>query len=125
MLEKARTAALIDEIPVLAVLGAASEEGLIVRDASELRVKETDRIATIAENFKRMGLTIQLHEDGFEVPGRQQFHAAELDSFGDHRIAMAFSVAALAADGPCTILGADAASVSFPEFFDTLQRVAE
>ncbi len=125
ILEKARTAALIDEIPVLAVLGAASEEGLIVRDASELRVKETDRIATIAENFKRMGLTIHLQQDGFEVPGRQQFHAAELDSFGDHRIAMAFSIAALAADGPCTILGADAASVSFPEFFDTLQRVAE
>jgi 3-phosphoshikimate 1-carboxyvinyltransferase len=125
VLEKARTAALIDEIPVLAVLGAASEEGLIVRDASELRIKETDRIATIAENFKRMGLAIQLHQDGFEVPGRQQFHAAEVDSFGDHRIAMAFSIAALAADGPCTILGADAASVSFPEFFDTLQRVAE
>ncbi len=125
VLEKARTAALIDEIPVLAVLGAASEEGLIVRDASELRVKETDRIATIAENFQRMGLEIHLQQDGFEIPGRQQFHAAEIDSFGDHRIAMAFSVAALAADGPCTILGADAASVSFPEFFDTLQRVAE
>jgi 3-phosphoshikimate 1-carboxyvinyltransferase len=125
VLEKARTAALIDEIPVLAVLGAASEEGLIVRDASELRLKETDRIATIAENFRRMGLKIELSKDGFEVPGRQQFHAAELDSFGDHRIAMAFSVAALAADGPSTVLDADAASVSFPEFFDTLQRVAE
>jgi len=125
VLEKARTAALIDEIPVLAVLGAASEEGLIVRDASELRIKETDRIATIAENFQRMGLDIRVHEDGFEVPGRQRFHASELDSFGDHRIAMAFSVAALAADGPCTILGAESASVSFPEFFDTLQRVAE
>jgi 3-phosphoshikimate 1-carboxyvinyltransferase len=125
LLEKARAAALIDEIPVLAVLGAASEEGLVVRDASELRVKETDRIATIAENFKRMGLAITVREDGFEVPGRQSFHAAELDSFGDHRIAMAFSVAALAADGPCTILDAGAASVSFPEFFATLQRVAE
>jgi len=125
VLEKARTAALIDEIPVLAVLGAASEEGLIVRDASELRVKETDRIATIAENFRRMGLAIELSQDGFEVPGKQQFHAAKVDSFGDHRIAMAFSIAALAADGPCTILGADAASVSFPEFFDTLQRVTE
>jgi 3-phosphoshikimate 1-carboxyvinyltransferase len=123
VLEKARTAALIDEIPVLAVLGAASEEGLIVRDASELRVKETDRIATIAENFRRMGLKIEVREDGFEVPGRQKFHAAELDSFGDHRIAMAFSIAALAADGPCVIDGAEAASVSFPEFFATLQRV--
>jgi 3-phosphoshikimate 1-carboxyvinyltransferase len=125
LLQKDRTAALIDEIPVLAVLGAASDEGLVVRDAAELRVKETDRIATIAENFRRMGLAIQLREDGFEVPGQQTFHAAELDSFGDHRIAMAFSVAALAADGPCTLLGADAASVSFPEFFDTLQRVTE
>jgi 3-phosphoshikimate 1-carboxyvinyltransferase len=125
LLEKARAAALIDEIPVLAVLGAASDEGLVVRDASELRVKETDRIATIAENFKRMGLAITVREDGFEIPGRQSFHAAELDSFGDHRIAMAFSVAALAADGPCTILDSGAASVSFPEFFDTLQRVAE
>lgn len=123
VLEKARTAALIDEIPVLAVLGAASEQGLIVRDASELRIKETDRIATIAENFKRMGLKMEVHPDGFEVPGKQRFHAAEIDSFGDHRIAMAFSIAALAADGPCTIVGADAASVSFPEFFDTLQRV--
>jgi 3-phosphoshikimate 1-carboxyvinyltransferase len=125
VMEKGRTAALIDEIPALAVLGAASEEGLIVRDASELRVKETDRIATVAENFRRMGLQIELREDGFQVPGRQAFHAAELDSFGDHRIAMAFSVAALAADGPSVMNGAEAASVSFPEFFDTLQRVAE
>jgi 3-phosphoshikimate 1-carboxyvinyltransferase len=122
-IEGALTAALIDEIPALAVLGAASEEGLSVRDARELRVKETDRIATIAENFARMGLRIDVQPDGFDVPGRQQFHAAELDSFGDHRIAMAFSVAALAADGPCTILGADAASVSFPEFFETLTAI--
>jgi 3-phosphoshikimate 1-carboxyvinyltransferase len=124
VLEKARTAALIDEIPVLAVLGAASEEGLIVRDAAELRVKETDRIATIADNFRRMGLVIEVREDGFEVPGRQQFHAAEMDSFGDHRIAMAFSVAALAADGECVMEGAEAARVSFPGFFDTLHRAA-
>lgn len=125
VLEKAQTAALIDEIPVLAVLGAASDEGLLVRDAAELRVKETDRIATIAENCRRMGITIDVREDGFEIPGKQQFHAAELDSFGDHRIAMAFSVAALAASGPCTMEHADAAKVSFPEFFDTLRRIAE
>jgi 3-phosphoshikimate 1-carboxyvinyltransferase len=98
---------------------------LIVRDAGELRVKETDRIATIADNFRRMGLVITVTEDGFEVPGRQRFRAAELDSFGDHRIAMAFSVAALAADGPSNIEGAEAARVSFPEFFDTLHRIAE
>ena len=125
LLEKARTAALIDEIPVLAILGAASEDGLIVRDAAELRVKETDRIQTIADNFERMGLAIEIHPDGFQVPGGQRFHAAELDSFGDHRIAMAFSIAALAADGPCIIEGSEAASVSFPEFFDTLHRVTE
>jgi 3-phosphoshikimate 1-carboxyvinyltransferase len=124
VLEKARTAALIDEIPVLAILGAASEDGLTVRDASELRVKETDRIATIAENFRRMGLSIEIKEDGFQVPGRQRFRAAELDSFGDHRIAMAFSIAALAADGASIVEGAEAASVSFPEFFDTLHRIA-
>ncbi len=125
VLEKAQTAALIDEIPVLAVLGAASEEGLVVRDAAELRVKETDRIATVAENCRRMGIAITVREDGFEIPGRQAFHAAELDSFGDHRIAMAFAVAALAADGPCTVQNADAASVSFPEFFESLRGVAE
>jgi len=124
LLEKEMTAALIDEIPVLAVLGAASEEGLEVRDARELRVKETDRIATIAENLGRMGVKVDVTEDGFKVPGKQQFQAATLDSFGDHRIAMAFSVAALRANGPCTIQNAEAASVSFPEFFSTLRLIA-
>jgi 3-phosphoshikimate 1-carboxyvinyltransferase len=124
LLEGAHTAALIDEIPVLAVLGAASEEGMIVRDAAELRVKETDRIATIAQNFASMGLSIEVRPDGFSIPGKQRFRAAELDSHGDHRIAMAFSVAALAADGPCVIKGSEAAAVSFPEFFDILRRVA-
>jgi 3-phosphoshikimate 1-carboxyvinyltransferase len=123
-IDGALAAALIDEIPVLAVLGAMSEEGLSVHDASELRIKETDRIATIEENFRRMGVSIETRPDGFDVPGRQQFHAAELSSFGDHRIAMAFAVAALAADGPCSIQDADAASVSFPDFFGTLQRIA-
>jgi len=123
-IDGALAASVIDEIPVLAVLGAVSEDGLSVHDAAELRVKETDRIATIAENFKRMGLSIDVRPDGFDVPGRQQFHAAELNSFGDHRIAMAFSIAALAADGPCVMEDASAASVSFPGFFATLQRIA-
>ncbi len=124
VMEGAMTAALIDEIPALAVLGAASEHGLTVRDASELRVKETDRIATIEANFRRMGVAIETAPDGFHVPGRQKFHAAELDSQGDHRIAMAFAVAALAADGPCVIHGSGAAGVSFPEFFSTLRDIA-
>ena len=117
------TAALIDEIPALAVLGAASSNGLTVRDAGELRVKETDRIATIEAGFRQMGVKIETNPEGFHVPGRQRFHAAEIDSAGDHRIAMAFAVAALAADGPCTIDGAESASVSFPEFFDTLRQI--
>jgi 3-phosphoshikimate 1-carboxyvinyltransferase len=123
VLQGAMTAALIDEIPVLAVLGAVSENGLTVSDAAELRVKETDRIATIAENMRRMGVNIEIRSDGFHMPGKQQFRAATLDSFGDHRIAMAFSIAALAADGECIIEGAEAASVSFPEFYSTLRHI--
>ncbi len=124
VIEKSVTAALIDEIPVLAVLGAASEEGLTVRDARELRIKETDRIATMADNLRRMGVTVEEQPDGMMVPGRQRFKAAELDSFGDHRIAMAAAVAALAANGESTVCNAEAASVSFPEFWETLSRVA-
>jgi len=120
VIEKELTAALIDEIPVLAVLGAASEEGLVIRDAGELRVKETDRIATVAANFARMGIETEVTADGMRVPGKQTFRAASFDSFGDHRIAMAFGVAALRGDGESTIDNADAASVSFPEFWKIL-----
>jgi 3-phosphoshikimate 1-carboxyvinyltransferase len=116
------TAALIDEIPVLAVLGAATEEGLTVRDAGELRIKETDRIRTVVENLRRMGVEAEELPDGMVIPGRQKFHAAVCDSMGDHRIAMAFAIAALVADGASQIVGADAASVSFPEFWETLAR---
>ncbi len=123
-LEGAATAALIDEIPALAVLGAASDNGLKVRDAGELRVKETDRIATLAENLSRMGVAIEVQPGGFEVPGRQRFHPAALDSFGDHRIGMAFAVAALVSGGECTIDNAEAASVSFPGFYDLLRTLA-
>ena len=118
-------AALIDEIPVLAVLGATSEKGLIVRDAGELRVKETDRIATVVDNLKRMGVAAEETPDGMRVPGGQRFRAARVDSFGDHRIAMAFAIAALAADGETSIENAEAASVSFPEFYELLDSVAD
>ncbi|MGH9625518.1 MAG: 3-phosphoshikimate 1-carboxyvinyltransferase, partial [Bryobacteraceae bacterium] len=106
-------------------LGAASEEGLTVRNAGELRVKETDRIETIAQNLRAMGVEVHTTRDSIEVPGKQRFHAAELDSHGDHRIAMAFCVAALAADGECSMRDAGAASVSFPEFYSTLARIAQ
>ncbi len=125
VIEKGMTAALIDEIPVLAVLGAVSENGLTVRDAAELRVKESDRIATVAENLARMGIQIETLPDGFHVPGNQRFRPAELDSFGDHRIAMAFAVAALAAPGESLIAGAEAAGVSFPEFFRILSDITQ
>lgn len=121
VIEGSMTAAVIDEIPVLAVLGATSKNGLVIKNAEELRVKESDRIATVAENLGRMGVVARVNPDGLEIPGGCRFRSAEADSFGDHRIAMAFAVAALAADGPCTIRGAEAASVSFPEFWGTLE----
>jgi len=125
VIEGPLTAMLIDEIPALAVLGAASLNGLTVRDAGELRVKETDRIATIEGGLRQMGVKIETNPEGFHIPGRQSFHAGEIDSAGDHRIAMAFAVAALAADGPCVIEGAESAGVSFPEFFATLQQIVK
>jgi 3-phosphoshikimate 1-carboxyvinyltransferase len=124
VIEGALTAQLIDEIPVLSVLGAATEEGLVVKDAGELRVKETDRIQTVVENLRRLGVQAEETADGMVIPGKQTFRAATFDSFGDHRIAMAFAVAALRADGPSVIEDAGAASVSFPEFWSTLARIA-
>ena len=120
----ADAAALIDEIPVLAAIAPFTEDGIEVRDAKELRVKESDRIASIATNLRVMGAAVEEREDGLKIPGRQMLHGAALESFGDHRIAMAFSVAALIADGECVIEDSGAASVSFPEFFDTLHRAA-
>jgi 3-phosphoshikimate 1-carboxyvinyltransferase len=117
------TAAVIDEVPMLAVLGAVSREGLKIRNAAELRVKETDRISTVAENLRRMGATVTTHDDGIDIEGGAKLKGADLESFGDHRIAMAFTVAALAAEGPSTMANAEAASVSFPEFYDLLERV--
>jgi len=125
VIEGALTAQLIDEIPVLSVLGAATEEGLVVKDASELRVKETDRIHTVVENLRRLGVQAEETPDGMVIPGRQTFRAATFDSFGDHRIAMAFAVAALRADGASVIEDAGAASVSFPEFWNTLSRIVK
>src|ERR1700728_1888944 len=120
-IDGATTAALIDEIPILAVLGAVSEHGLTVRDPPELRVKETDRIETVSQNLRRMCIAVEASEDGLVIPGRQHFRAAEIHACGDHRIAMAFSVAALAADEPSTIQDAGAASVSLPEVYTTLR----
>ena len=115
---------LIDEIPILAVFGTQIEGGLEIREASELRVKESDRIRSVVENLRKMGAAIEEFEDGFRV-GRSNLKGARLESFGDHRIAMAFSVAALFASGETEIEDAECAAVSFPAFFETLRTVAK
>ncbi|MEO8042468.1 MAG: 3-phosphoshikimate 1-carboxyvinyltransferase [Acidobacteriota bacterium] len=114
---------LIDELPILAILGTQLESGLEVRDAGELRVKETDRIAAVVENLRRMSADVEEFDDGFRV-GKSQLKGARVDSYGDHRIAMAFSIAGLLATGGATeIDGAECVDVSFPGFFETLQNV--
>jgi 3-phosphoshikimate 1-carboxyvinyltransferase len=121
----ALAAQLIDELPVLAAIAPYTKNGVRIRDAKELRVKESDRIALVASNLRAMGAEVQEFEDGLDVPGGQILHGAEIDSGGDHRIAMAFSVAALRASSDSVIKGAEAAAISFPEFFDLLELVAE
>jgi 3-phosphoshikimate 1-carboxyvinyltransferase len=119
------TAALIDEIPVLAAIAPYTEQGIEVRDARELRVKESDRIASIATNLRAMGAEVRDREDGLSIPGGQELHGAELQSFGDHRIAMAFSIAALRAQGETLIHGSACAAISYPEFFSKLETLVE
>ena len=115
---------LIDEVPVLAVLGAFSEGGLEIRDAGELRVKESDRIASIVKNLRAMGADIEEFDDGFCVE-KSELKGGRVDSFGDHRIAMAFAVAGLAAEGETAIENAECAAVSFPVFYEVLGSLTE
>ena len=119
------SAQLIDELPVLAAIAPYTQSGIRIRDAKELRVKESDRIALVAANLRAMGAGVEEFEDGLDVPGGQALHGATIDSGGDHRIAMAFSVAALRAQGDTLIRGAESAAISFPEFFDLLERIVE
>lgn len=121
----ALAAQLIDELPVLAAIGPYTSGGIRIRDAKELRVKESDRIALVAANLRAMGAEVEEFEDGLDVPGGQTLHGATIDAGGDHRIAMAFSVAALRAEGETVIRGAESAAISFPEFFELLDAVAE
>jgi 3-phosphoshikimate 1-carboxyvinyltransferase len=117
----------IDELPMLAALGPFTEEGIEIRNAGELRVKESDRIAVLVENLRRMGATVEERPDGLKVEGRRagKLHGAEIEPHGDHRIAMAFAVAGLAAEGETVIRDADCAGVSYPAFFEDLNRLAE
>jgi 3-phosphoshikimate 1-carboxyvinyltransferase len=121
----ALAAQLIDELPVLATIAPYTSGGIRIRDAKELRVKESDRIALVTQNLRAMGAEVAEFEDGLDVPGGQTLHGATINSGTDHRIAMAFSVAALRAEGETLIQGANAAAISFPEFFDLLDRIAE
>jgi 3-phosphoshikimate 1-carboxyvinyltransferase len=117
----------IDELPMLAALGPFTEDGIEIRNAGELRVKESDRIAVLVENLRRMGATVEERPDGLKVEGRHagKLHGAEIEPHGDHRIAMAFAVAGLAAEGATVIRDADCAAVSYPAFFEDLNRLAE
>jgi 3-phosphoshikimate 1-carboxyvinyltransferase len=117
----------IDELPMLAALGPFTEEGIEIRDASELRVKESDRIAALAENLRRMGATVEERPDGLRVAGRSagKLHGAEIEPRGDHRIAMAFAGSCSAAQTPTTIRDAECAGVSYPTFYQDLTRIAE
>ena len=125
VLSSGDSAALIDEIPVLAAIAPYTEEGIEIRDAKELRVKESDRIASVATNLRAMGAEVEEREDGLKIRGKQKLHGADINSFHDHRIAMAFAIAALRAEGETTIRGADAAVISFPAFYNTLEAIVE
>jgi 3-phosphoshikimate 1-carboxyvinyltransferase len=115
---------LIDEIPALAVAAAHAEGVFTVSGAAELRVKESDRIAALAEGLGRLGVRVETRPDGLAIRGGAPLKAAVVRSHGDHRIAMALAVAALAADGESVIEGGECAAVSFPEFHDVLERAA-
>jgi 3-phosphoshikimate 1-carboxyvinyltransferase len=125
ILSGGRIAQLIDELPMLAALGPYTEQGVEIREASELRVKESDRIAVLAENLRRMGARVEERPDGLRVEGRSAgaLHGAEIDPHGDHRMAMAFAVAALGAQGLTRIRGAECVAVSYPDFFPVLDRL--
>jgi 3-phosphoshikimate 1-carboxyvinyltransferase len=115
----------IDELPVLAVLGSQVMGGISIRDAAELRVKESDRISATVENLRAMGAEVIEHDDGLTITERTPLRGARINARGDHRIAMAFTIAALIAEGESEIVDADCVSVSFPEFFELLESVVE
>ncbi len=120
-----QVAEMIDELPMLAALGPFTEKGIEIHDAQELRVKESDRIAALAEGLRQMGAKVEEFADGLRVEGRSagKLRGAKVDPRGDHRIAMALAVAALGAEGETTIRDAECVGVSFPEFFATLDRL--
>lgn len=120
-------AQLIDELPMLAALGPYTEQGVEIRDARELRIKESDRVAVLADNLRRMGAQVEERPDGLRVEGRGggRLRGAEIDPRGDHRMAMAFAVAALGAEGETIIRDSECAGISYPDFFKVLESTVE
>lgn len=116
---------LIDEIPMIAVMAAFAEGTTVIKDAKELKVKESDRILVMAENLSRMGADITPTDDGMIIHGGKPLHGAEIDSYLDHRVAMSFAVAGLLCDGPFSIKGGDCVKISYPEFYEDLYRLGE
>ena len=125
ILSGAMIPSLIDELPLLAVVGTQVPGGIQIRDAEELRLKESDRLQATANNLRSMGAHVEEFDDGLAVSGPAQLRGAVIDSYGDHRIAMAFSVAALIAEGETQIKNPECAGISFPEFFELLNTLAE
>ncbi len=111
-------------MPVLAAI-APFTAGLEVRDAGELRVKESDRLGAVTQNLKAMGAQVEQTADGWRIPGSQKLHGAEIQTFGDHRIAMAFAIAALRAEGETCIHDAECVAISYPSFFEDLERLVD
>jgi 3-phosphoshikimate 1-carboxyvinyltransferase len=120
----AQTALLIDELPVLAAI-APYTAGMIVRDAGELRIKESDRLSAVTRNLRAIGAEVEQTADGWRIPGSQTLHGTEIESFGDHRIAMAFAVGALRAEGDTLIRNSGCVAISYPGFFADLEKLLE
>lgn len=116
---------LIDEIPMLAVMAAFAEGTTIIRDAQELKVKESDRIAVMVDNLRRMGADIEGTDDGMIIHGGRPLHGAVIDSHLDHRIAMSFAVAGTICDGTVEILNGECVNISYPEFYQDLYRLGQ
>jgi 3-phosphoshikimate 1-carboxyvinyltransferase len=113
----------MDEVPVLAVAAALASGQTVIRDAEELRVKESDRIATVIEGLRRMGVEVEERPDGMVIEGRGRLRSAVLESEGDHRLAMAWAVAGLAAEAETTVAGAEAVDISYPAFWRDLSSL--
>ena len=116
---------IIDEIPVLTIAAAAAKGTTVIKDARELRVKESDRLATMAENLKKLGVKIEERPDGLLIEGGSRFNGGKFDSFGDHRVAMSLAIAGLIAKEKVIIENTECISTSFPDFEKTLLQISQ